>query len=208
MANKLIYKNLILNDDESIIKVVRQRWLKLLTSLILPIICIVLPFFFLYPLFYWGNKGVVIFAGLLLTGILWLIRNIIVWYWQVFIITDQRIIDIDQKGLFQKTVSDIPLTKIDDVFYQIKGIWQTITRIGNIYVTLIDSKTKIEITNIAQPAKIQQLILQFKNEILKQNSDTGQLSAKDLVGLIAKIKAGIGEEKFNEILREGSDEKN
>ncbi|MFA6254598.1 MAG: PH domain-containing protein [Patescibacteria group bacterium] len=198
--NKPIYKNLILNEDEIIIKIIRQSILKLTSSLSLPIILIILPFFFLYLLFSWGNFGIAIFSVILLVGILWLTRALIVWYFQTFIITNQRIIDVDQKGMFQKTVSDIPLTKIQDIFYQTQGIWQTLAKTGNISIVLPDSKTKIEIKNVAQPHKLQQLILQLRADTLKEKLDSTKLSAQELVALVKKIKAGIGEEKFNEII--------
>ncbi|MAF14202.1 MAG: hypothetical protein CMI53_04930 [Parcubacteria group bacterium] len=200
MSNSLVYKYLILNDDENVIKIVRQRSLQLFQSIIIPIILIILPFFFLYPLFNWGNKGIILFSSLVFIGLIWLIRNVVIWYLQIFIITDKRVVDIDQKGMFRKTVSDIPLTKVGDVFYQVNGIWQTIFRIGNIYLVLTDSKTKIEIKNIAQPSKTQQLVLQLKDDFLKQAKDTSSLSTKDLIELIEKIKLNIGEKKFNGIL--------
>jgi len=199
-SNKSIYKSLILNEDENVVKIVRQSILKLMISLVLPIILIVLPFFCLYPLFSWGNPGVALFSILLLIGALWLIRALIIWYFQTFIITNQRIIDVDRKGVFQKTVSDIPLTKIQDIFYQTRGIWQTLVKIGNISIVLPDSKAKIEIKNIAQPHQIQQLILQLRAETLGERLDSTKLSAQELVALVKKIKAGIGEKKFNEII--------
>lgn len=205
MPKNLIYKNLILNEDEDIAKLVRQPAAKLVTSLVLPIGLIVMAFFFLYPLFSLGNIGMTIFLALILISLIWLVRNIITWYWQVFIITSQRIIDIDQKGIFQKVVSDIPLTKIEDVFYKIKGFWQTVTRIGTVSVILDDNKTKIKIENIAQPRKIQQLILRLKADTLKEKMDSTNLSAQELIGMIKKIKAVIGEEKFQKIISESDD---
>jgi len=195
MAKSLIYKNLILNEDEDIAKLIRQPIIILIAFLIIPITLVSSAFFFLYPLFSWGNKGIAIFTALIIIGLFWLIRNIVVWYWKVFIVTSQRIIDFDQKGIFQKIVSDIPLTKIQDVFYQIKGFGQTLTRIGNVNIILADNKTKIEIRNIHQPRKIQQLILQLKADTLKDK----------MVSMVKKIKAGIGEEKFNQILNESDD---
>ena len=139
-------------------------------------------------------------------GFLWLIRNIIIWRSQILIITNQRIIDIDKEGIFQKTVSDIPLTKIQDVFCQTKGIGQTLIRMGNIYITLNDSRTKIKTGNVPQPQKIQQLILQLKEDELKEKLESNQPTAQELLNLVKKIKAEIGEEKFSEILKKHQDE--
>jgi len=195
-------KNLISNEEEKIIKTVRQSWLTLLISLLLPILLIGLSFFFLYPLFNWGNKGIFIFSSILIIGLIGLIRNTIIWCWNTLIITNQKIIDIDQKGIFQKVVSNIHLGKIHEVFYQIKGIGQTLTRTGNLYISLTNAKTKIEISNIAKPQRIQQLILDLKSEGSEKNHNLDQLSTQKLLTLLEKVKNEIGEDKFNEILTE------
>ena len=200
MTNNLIYRNLVLNDNEEIIKTVRQSWLKLSSLLVLPIILIIASFLFIYPLFYWGSRGIILFSAMLSVGVLWLTRNYITWYLQTFIITNQRIIDIDQKGIFQKTVSDIPLAKTQDVFYKTKGIGQTLSRSGNVYIVLTDGKTQLEVRNVQRPRQIQQLIVQLKAEDSRKPIDSTRLSAAELGDLIKKIKAGIGEDKFNDIL--------
>lgn len=199
--------NIILNEDESLIKIIRQPGTKLFISLIIPIILIILPFFFLYPLFSKGQWGMIAFFSSLTVGLIWLLRNTLIWSWQTLTITNQRVIDIDQTGIFHQIVSDIPLSKIQDVFYEVKGLTQTITHTGNINIVLNDNKTKIEAIGIAQPRKIQQLILQLKAETLKDKLDATQLSAEELVNLVKKIKAGLGEVKFKEFLLKLDDEK-
>ncbi|HLC89825.1 MAG: hypothetical protein A3J65_00850 [Candidatus Buchananbacteria bacterium RIFCSPHIGHO2_02_FULL_45_11b] len=201
----LACKNLILNDDEQFIQAVRQSKNQLFFALIPPLILILAPFFFLFPLFARGNLGAAIFFASLLLGLVWALRLFIVWYYRVFIITNQRLIDVDQQGVFTRIVSSEPLIKIQDVFYQIKGVWQTFARCGTVRITIAESKTAIEIRNIPQPQKIQQLILQLKADTLREKFDTTSLSAQELVNLVKKIKAGLGEDKFKQILEE-SDE--
>ena len=128
-----------------------------------------------------------------------IIKKTVTWYFTTLIITNQRIVDIDQKKLFSKVVSNIDLGKVQDVFYWIRGLNQIISQTGNIQVALTDSKTKIEVRNISRPQKIQQLILQLKNNYLKNSLETAKLSADELVKLVAKIKTGIGEERFKAI---------
>lgn len=205
MSN-LIIKDMVLNENEWIIKTIKQSKIVLMINLILPSIIILLPFFFLFILFSWGNKGIALFFGVLLVGIIFLIRTFIIWQFKAFIITNQRIIDIDQKGFFQRVVSNVPLKKIDDIFYKIKGFWQTISRIGSIYVTLIDHKNGLELKNVASPQLVQQMIFQLKEKEIGTNNNKTNLSAKELVEMINKIRNGIGEKKFNELINEDSDE--
>lgn len=203
----LIGKNLILNEDEQFIQAIRQSKNQLIFALIPPLILILAPFFFLFPLFARGNLGAAIFFASLSIGLVWALRLFIVWYYRVFIITSQRVIDIDQRGVFSRIVSSEPLAKIQDVFYQIKGVWQTLTKCGTIRITIAESKTAIEIQNISQPQRVQQLILQLKADTLREKFDTTSLSAQELVNLVKKIKAGLGEDKFKQILDESEESK-
>ena len=200
MPNNFIYKNFTLDDNEELLKIVRQTKWTLVGSLIFPVILIVIPFFFLFLLFSQGTIGIILLFVILLSGLIWLARNLAIWYFKALIITNQRIIDIDQQKLFQRIVSDIPLFKIQDVFYRIKGLGQTITRIGDIQIILTDNKTKIEIENIFQPQKIQQLIIQFRLDSIEEKLKNTQLSAQELVNLVKKIKDGIGEERLKKII--------
>ncbi|MFA5022623.1 MAG: PH domain-containing protein [Patescibacteria group bacterium] len=200
-------KNFIFAEGENIISLVRQAKFKLCLALSLPVLLIALAFFFLYPLFSLGKKGIIIFGLLLVIGLLLVLRNIFIWYAKLFIITNLRITDIDRQGIFKKIVSDIPLKKIQDVFYQSKGIVQTIGGLGNLEIILTDAKTKIEFKDIKNPQKIQNLILQLRSESEGGKIDIKQLSAQELVNLVKKIKAEVGPERFNRILEQAGDEK-
>ena len=200
MANKFIYKNFILNENEEVIKIIRQSKGVIISKIILPIILIIGPFFFLWPLFQMGNIGIIIFFLLIISGLFILIRNLFIWYFKILVVTNQKIVDIDQQRLLHKIVSDIPLEKIQDIFYRIKGLNQTLTGVGDIQIVLTDNKTRIELENIKQPQKIQQIILQLRLENMEYRLEETKLSAQELLNLVKKIKNGIGEEEFKRII--------
>lgn len=193
---------LTLTPGEQLVLVVRQSPLQLIRSAVLPTIIIIAAFFMLFPLFARGTVGITIFAAAVTAGMLWLARAFVVWYYRTLTITTKRIIDVDQQKLFNRTVSEVPLVKIQDVFYRVRGLGQTISRVGNVSLILDDQKTRLEATNISQPQKIQQLILQLRSETLHDRLDTTRLSAQELIELVRKIKAGLGEEQFKKILDE------
>ena len=56
------------------------------------------------------------------------------WYYSVFIITDQRFIQMTQKGLFDKSIVDLSLNQIQSLNYEIKGIQETLLGYGTILV--------------------------------------------------------------------------
>lgn len=205
MSN-LVIKDLILNEGESVVKTVRQSKLILVITLFFPTLLILTPFFFLFLLFSRGQWGVYVFILSLTAGIILFFRELIIWRFKVFIITTQRIIDVDQKGFFKRTVSNILLIKIDDVFYRINGLIQVLTRLGNLYITLKDNKSGLELKNISSPQRIQQLLLQLKSDASENALNTTKLSANELIELVKKIKEGVGEKKFNEIINSADEQ--
>ncbi len=56
-------------------------------------------------------------------------------YWlDAWIITDQRIIDIDQQSLFRREVSEFVLARVQDVTIEIPGFVETVLKFGNIRI--------------------------------------------------------------------------
>jgi hypothetical protein len=54
------------------------------------------------------------------------------WYYSMFLVTNQRFIQMKQKGLFNRSVSDIALKQIQSLNYRIAGIEQTALGFGTI----------------------------------------------------------------------------
>ncbi len=74
------------------------------------------------------------------------------WYYSVFIITSQRLIQITQKGLFTRSVVDLNLKQIQSINYEIKGLQATLFGFGTILIqTYIGDLVLHEVHN---PAKI------------------------------------------------------
>ncbi|HEY1646243.1 MAG TPA: PH domain-containing protein, partial [Candidatus Saccharimonadales bacterium] len=77
--------------------------------------------------FFFGGLGVGILVGLLIFFPYWL-----GWHFSVFIITDQRFIQISQKGFFHRSVADLSLAQIQSVNYSISGLEETLLGFGTI----------------------------------------------------------------------------
>jgi len=56
------------------------------------------------------------------------------YYLDVWIVTNERIINIEQHGFFSRKVSELKLTKIQDVTSEIIGVIPSLLNYGNIYV--------------------------------------------------------------------------
>ncbi len=105
--------------------------------------------------FFFGGLAVGCILGLIIFGISW-----VPWYFSVFIVTDQRFIQISQKGFFHRGVTDITLSQIQMINYEISGVEQTLLGFGTIVVqTYVGDLTIHDIHHPAKTARKLQLIL-------------------------------------------------
>jgi hypothetical protein len=115
-------------------------------------------------------------AGFVLMCIVFL-PSWIAWYYSVFIVTDQRLIQITRKGLFHKTVVDMSLSQIQSMNYQVSGLQATLLRFGTIMIQTYMGDLVIH--DVEHPEHVQKTIAQ----ILKSQGITPQeLSPEEEMG--------------------------
>lgn len=142
------------HKDESIDFVFRQHPVVMRRSMIYGLLALtigMLPFF-LWPLQTWARW--VVLAGALV-GLVIFGYRFISWYFSVYIITNERLIQIKQKGLFDRNVQDISHSRIQSVQYEIKGLQQTLLKFGTISVQTFAGPT-LNMTYIHKPEEVHQ----------------------------------------------------
>jgi len=153
-----------LKPEEEILEVVHETTIPHIPKFLLLVIVLALPFFFLFPLFREGLVGVIIFLILLCIGIILLGRAFFIWSRTVLIVTDRRVVDYDQVGLFSRIITEARFRHVDDVTYQIKGVWATIFRFGTIKIQLRGNAADVEFVHVLRPARITDLINDLRDE--------------------------------------------
>lgn len=145
-------------DDEDVLLVFRKHPIVMRKGLVLALIG---PLLGVIPAaikptlgFGWFFGGLA--AGFVL-GLLCLMPSWIAWYYSVFIVTDQRFIQITQKGLFHRSVVDIGLNQVQMVNYEIAGLQETLLGFGTIMVQTYMGDLVIH--DVHRPAKIQKKMI-------------------------------------------------
>jgi hypothetical protein len=113
------------------------------------------------------DPNVLIFAGAGWFLLMW-VRFFMIWtdyYLDVWIATNKRIIDIDQKGLFNREVSECRYEQVQDVTVEIHGIIATMLNFGEIHVQTAGEKREIIIKGVARPNKLRDFISQEHDHI-------------------------------------------
>lgn len=133
-----------IDETEKILRIVRKHWFVLIGDMIVLIFFIAIPMviFVAWNTFNLSSmisfSGDPIFAGLFFLFSWLLIIWLIGWdmwtdyYLDVLILTDKRIFDITQDGLFKRTSSSFRLDRIQNITVEMKGIIQTLFDFGTI----------------------------------------------------------------------------
>lgn len=164
-------------EDEEVLYVFRKHPVVMRKGLILAMIgplLGILPATFKPELgFGWFFGGLAL--GIIL-GLLFFFPSWISWYFSVFIVTDQRLIQITQRGLFNRSVIDMGLGQIQMVNYQVAGLQETLLGFGTIMMqTLVGD---LVIHDIHHPGHIQKKLLQ----ILRDNGySPNSAAAQDIM---------------------------
>ncbi|MBL8160017.1 PH domain-containing protein [Candidatus Saccharibacteria bacterium] len=91
------------------------------------------------------------------------------WYFSVFIITDQRIRMISQRGFYNRSVIDVALTKIQNMIVNVPGFSATIFKFGTITVQTYVGDLILD--RLHDPEKIYDDLLKIVNEHTKGIQD-------------------------------------
>jgi membrane protein YdbS with pleckstrin-like domain len=95
-------------------------------------------------------------------------ENFLSWYFNVYIITDERLVDVDFFSLIYKRISETKIDKIQDVSYSQGGFMQSFFNYGKILIQTAAEQQEFEFEAVPQPARvtkiINQLIMQEEQE--------------------------------------------
>lgn len=81
------------------------------------------------------------------------------YYLDIWIVTNSRIVNIDQKGLFSREVSTLRVERIQDVTVEIHGIIATVLGFGNVLVQTAGESEEFLIKGIKNPERVKRKIL-------------------------------------------------
>lgn len=143
-------------DDEDVLFVFRKHPVVMRKGLVVGMIAILLGTIpsLIKPEYVYLFGGL---AGGLLLSIIVFAPSWISWYYSVYIVTDQRLIQITQKGMWSRSIVDIGLPQIQMVNYEVKGLQETLLGYGTIMMQTFVGDLIIH--DVHHPAKTQKKLL-------------------------------------------------
>lgn len=148
-----------LDRQEEVLGIVRRSLLSKWWRWLFATVWLLLPFFFFYPLIKIGLTGLIVFLVLIVSAVWNAWRRWREWYYTMFLITDRRIIDIDQRGLFHREVEELAFKDVSEVKVE-QSTFQKLGGTGSIRVHTIQAqKFDLELAGVRHPEHVRDLIV-------------------------------------------------
>lgn len=153
-------------DQEEIILLLRQHVVTMVPWIIIIAVMLFIPFWL--PIIF---NGLAIDISLVPIGfrviaiLLWYLilfglafQRFLYWYFNVYIVTNERAIDVDFLSLMYKQVSDAPIAKIQDVTYSMGGLFRAIFDYGDVTVQTAGELPNFDFLAVPHPDKVARVI--------------------------------------------------
>lgn len=157
--------------DEHIIKIVRKDIFVIFQKLMLMLLLIILPFVFFsitvvsFPHILEGELTypfiVLLSSAFYLFVWLFFFFSFIDYYLDIWIITNKRIIDVEQNGFFSRIISEQKIANMQDVTSEAHGVLATIFKFGKVHVQTAGAKSRFVFTEVPDPDGIRDLIIKL-----------------------------------------------
>lgn len=154
--------------DEKILIIVREHWFRLFLKIAIVALLSLLPIAFRLLLVDTDvlqrsetvSLIVTVVTNVYYLGLLIALYIIfILYYLNVHIVSEQRVVDIDQVGLLSHDVSELNIETIEDVSSHTVGLFGNILDYGTVYVQTAGGTERFEFDNVPNPASIASTIL-------------------------------------------------
>ncbi len=136
---------------------------------------------------------IMVASAFFLSGWLFIFQSFIDYWLDVFILTDKRILDIDQEGLFKRTVSELRLYRVQDVTAVVTGVMHTFLDYGSIHVQTAGEEERFQFDDIPHPNNVAKMILEWSEEDRKEHledavEDFGLADHNKTAGIAKKLE--------------------
>lgn len=152
-------------DDENVQIFLRRHWIIIILRLV------GLAFFILFPIIpllalsgvitTYHLESIALFILILFYIILWSIAffHITMYLLDTWIVTEDRILDMTQHGFFARTVSEMSLSKVQDISVKVEGLLPTIFSYGNIEIQSAGTVDKFICFQVPHPNQVKEDIM-------------------------------------------------
>jgi len=153
-------------ENETVILFLRQHLITLVPVLVLEVLLFLGPMV-LFPIFFkMLSTTINIPIGYTIIGIIFwytasfgiLLAKFLYWFFNIFIVTNERIVDIDFINLLYKDVAEARLSRVQDISYNQRGIFATIFDYGDVTIQTAGELPNFSFEIVPKPSEVVDII--------------------------------------------------
>jgi hypothetical protein len=151
--------------EEKVLLLLRQHPVTQVGWMIVALFLAVLPFLFISVGlldFLPPNYQFASLIGWYLLIIGYVLQSFLGWFYNVYLVTDERLVDVDFHNLLYKDISSAKIDRIEDVTTQASGILASVFDYGTVKIQTAGTSNEFEFENVPHPARI----AAFLNEMI------------------------------------------
>ena len=184
----MLYKSKLLTKNEKIVFLIRHHWFIPFKIIIFYIFLALIPFLGYYLINSFApeflnqlSQGLANFILILslstyyLLAMLFFFHSWLDYYLDIWVITNKRIIDIEQKGFFSRVVDEHKLSRIQDVSSEVHGFFPTILHYGEVRIQTAGEEQLFIFEEVPHPQELSRKIHELaENAAKEEGTNNGQ----------------------------------
>ncbi len=157
--------------NEEILKLAHRSFFIFFKEILFIVLLAVLPAVFLYLVVinFPNLFADQVYLALLILGasayflfiLLFFFFSFIDYYLNIFVVTNERILDIQQNGFFARTIAEQRMENVQDITSEVDGPFATIFGFGNLNIQTAGEKDNFFVKNITRPNELREMIIKL-----------------------------------------------
>lgn len=126
-----------------------------------------------------GSAGwvflILLMSAYYITTLTFFYTQFVTYYLDLWVVTNDRIIDVDQKTLFAKTISELGLVNVQDVTTDVTGFFATMFDYGDVIIKTASDNPNIIFRKVHRPNKIRAAVIDLADKDKQRYASGGNV---------------------------------
>jgi hypothetical protein len=120
---------------------------------------------------FWGPALTLLLGCYMLVVAVITMAQITDYFLDIWIVTNERVINIEQHGLFSRTISELRLNQVQDITSETAGFLGTFLTYGNVFIQTAAERERFQFKNIDNPDDVKLIIAKLVTECKHRHGD-------------------------------------
>lgn len=152
--------------DEKVVLLLRQHPIVNVSWLAMAVVLALMPAFWEYLPFSWLPVRFQLATAVLwyLLVLAYVLEKFLGWYFNVYVVTDERVVDIDFRGLIHRNLSVTQIGSIQDVSFVQTGGMAAIFNYGDVFIQTAAEQREFDFARVPNPGRVVEILYMMQQE--------------------------------------------